>query len=367
MERLATYTNVSLPPEVKDLLTAPESQSVNFDGWYSTPIVNTTPSRISTKELATNGAVDAYALMEPFFDNPTLKGTIRMMDILNGCGRQCDTCLAAAAIPSRMFTTESLERLFAEPKFISMLQPKLRIGSAGDIQDHPDAVKITQMILGAIGDKKIKIITNYRPNDEEKLLGLVDLALKYPEKFDLGISLPFNRTDVINKKFYEFIQGYKEVFDDLDYTPDLFGNEQKERKIMNIHVFDVNKSSEIFNIGRVLSHEASGHRMNSSRVRELNNAAHIYSQRGFVKVQLNPDSLWLMVYTTTKESHTTRLYTPITNENIKLLSQLPWHPDFTTPPNWIGGKGVRNRDKALEEVEHDEQNKIPDKPLDIIE
>ncbi len=342
-----------------------EAKGVEIHGWYSTPVIYNVQSRVSRESLSSSGAVDAYALMAPFFDNPILKGTIRMMDVLNGCGRQCDTCLAAAAIPSKMFTAESLERLFSEPKFIEMLSPKLRIGSAGDVQDHPEAVKITQMILEKTGDKKIKIVTNYRPNDEEKLLGLVGLALKYPERFHLTISLPLNKTLEVNDRFYEFIKGHKDVFANLFFSSDLMpGEPRNNRKIENISVFDVSKSVGVYKIGRVLATGPNARTDKSNN--DLGESATMYSQRGFVKVQLNPDALWLMVYATMKESHTTRLYTPLTNQNVGLFSKLPWHPDFTTPPNWAGGKGERNDTNAFAEIKRDKANGKANKPVDLV-
>lgn len=265
------------------------------------------------------------------------------MDVLNGCGRQCDTCLAASVLPSRMFSFSSLEKLFSDKKFIRMLQPSLRIGSSGDIQDHPDCADIVKMIVELAPIQTIKIVTNYRPNDEGKLDKLIKMAGKNKEKVQLCISLPFNKTDAVNERFDKYIKG----------------------RSGNFTIRDVRHTNNLFMLGRVLSEKLNaGRQPKEHRVYEKDES--LYRQRGFVKIYFNPDALWLMVYTTLHESRTGKVSTPITPENLKILSNLPWHPDFPTPRNWPGGTGNRSYDEALELLKKDKNSGKKYKRLDIV-
>lgn len=108
----------------------------------------------------------------------------------------------------------------------------------------------------------------------------------------------------------------------------------------NVMIHDVRHSRYLFMIGRVLSEKANADRI-PERDRIGGNRETAFADRGLVKTYLNPDSLWLMVYTTLYESHTGRAFTPITPDNLDSISHIPYHPDFPTPPNWPGGKGQK--------------------------
>ncbi len=263
------------------------------------------------------------------------------MDVLNGCGHQCDTCLADAALPSRQFSFASLEQLFSNNRFLKMLQPdSLRFGSSGDILDHPQGVEIVEMAIEkthGLNELRlrredrthlIKVFTNYRPNLETQLNRLLNLTKRYPDRLVLYVSLPLNRTDTVNDKFSKFAVVQKDFF-----RKDSFG----WHGLGNLRVIDVRHPQVLAEQGRMLAPEV---------MRAKNLAHHLsdikfvnFKYRGLVKTYFNPDALWLMIYATAFESYTNRTFTPITPENINVLSQLPYHPDFPTPPHWTGGKG----------------------------
>lgn len=296
--------------------------------------------------------VDGENLLEPLLGNPILDGTLRTADVLNGCGHQCATCLADAVLPSKMFSFSSLKKLFGDSRFIKMLQPdSLRFGSSGDILDHPQGVEITQLALDATASKseermseegepfKIKIFTNYRPKLEESLDELIELAKKYEERLDLCVSLPLNKKDTVNDHFDEYAKERVGVFGK--------GDEEEDGSVFwdlgrggmkNVCIQDVRHPRLLFTTGRVMPEEALKGKVEKYDMVE-NDRETSFADRGLVKTYFNPEALWLMVYDTPYESHTGRSFTPITPHNLDYLSQLPYHPDFPTPPNWPGGKG----------------------------
>ena len=124
--------NTAEPPsEVSKVLKEHGLPEKEIEGWLAVPSVLPPRNRISKKEIASKGSVDAYELLGPLLGNKTLNQTLRTVDILNGCGHHCDTCLADAALPNRMFSFESIQRIFSDERFINMLQPdSLRFGSS---------------------------------------------------------------------------------------------------------------------------------------------------------------------------------------------------------------------------------------------
>lgn len=329
-------------------------------GWYSVPALNPLDRRIPNRELVANGQVDAFSLMESYLGQPTLVQTLRTMDVGNGCGNHCDTCYIDSQYISRIFGYGSLERLFYDERFLEMLQPdSLRIGSSGDIVDHQSPAAVVGMILQAtqpLEDKRqvdgnhhtIKVFTNYRPIHSEKLDSLIELAMQHQDRLRLTISLPFNRTDTVNRKFTEYVQSRGDFFRE-GYEIDESGllvPSSLRTTASNFGVQDVRQTYWLFTCGRVLSDALRKGRVEQSNVRKLDDPE-TASNRGLVKTYLNPDGLWLMVYTTSHESHTHRAFTPITADNLSDLSQLPYHPDFTTPPNWPGSAGkTKSKDEA---------------------
>lgn len=354
-ERKRIPVNTAEPPEeVTRVLEAQNLAPTAIEGWLAVPAINPPLDRMAFKEIQAQGTVDAYELLRPFLGNRVLDGTLRTFDVLNGCGHHCDTCLVDSALPSRMFSFESLKRLFDDERFITMLQPdSIRFGSSGDLLDHPQGVEIIETALSATqplddrlkaqGGKEryqIKVFTNYRPKTEAQLERLIELARRYPERIRLTISLPFNRSDAVNKKFNDFVSKMSDVFGDrYEIGEDgLLDVGLGSTTMRNVDIQDVRHPRLLFMVGRVLSKEANANRVPEWDMVEGDRETS-FADRGLVKTYLNPDALWLMVYTTPYESHTGRAFTPITPDNLDAISHIPYHPDFPTPPNWPGSKG----------------------------
>ncbi|KKT74671.1 MAG: hypothetical protein UW70_C0048G0015 [Candidatus Peregrinibacteria bacterium GW2011_GWA2_44_7] len=207
------------PPEVFERLKKEglSPEEILSWGWTPWPALKPTHKHISREKLLSNG-VDAQSTMEPFLENPVFDQTLRVMDVANGCGLNCDTCLADAVAPSNLFTYNSLEKLFSDPRFLQMLQPdSFRVGSTGDISDHPQAIELVEMMLKKTTglDRKridkegehhlIKIFTNYRKGREAFVEKLLKLAEKHPDRLRITISLPLNRKSVIVDQFKAFM------------------------------------------------------------------------------------------------------------------------------------------------------------------
>lgn len=359
------YDTAQPPREVVAVLNAQGLAPAAIEGWLAVPAINPPNRRKASREIEAQGIVDACDLLGPFLGNKVFDRTLRTFDAFNGCGHHCDTCLAGAVHSSRMFSFDSLERLFNDKRFTAMLQPdSFRFGSAGDISDHPQCVEIVEMALKATqalddnlvaegGGKRyqIKVYTNYRPNTQEKLEGLIELAKRYPKRIDLTISLPFNKIDSVNIMFTNFVSKMPEVFGHKYKIGEdgLLNVGTGETTMENVIIHDIRHTPFLFMVGRVLSKEANAGRVPKWDMVEGNRVAS-FANRGLVKTYLNPDALWLMVYTTLIESHTCRAYTPITPDNLAAISHLPYHPDFPTPPNWPGGKGQQKPSDVAEKL-----------------
>ena len=375
--RLIAVDTAQPPPEVSEVIKRKGLPDSCIEGWVATPILTPPLKRISRREIYTEGSVDAYELLGPFLGNKILDKTLRTADILNGCGHHCDTCLADASLPTRMFSLGSMQNLFADDRFINMLQSdSLRFGSSGDILNHPQAIDIIKAALqGTIPlDKKrvgeeglrhiIKIFTNYRPNTEAQIDELMELALQNPKRIALCLSLPLNRKDGVNIRFQEFIKSRPQFFGGKWETHDdgMLLLQGKNEKLPNVSIQDVRYPFPLFMVGRVLSKEA-----NAGRVKERDMVGGeretFFRDRGLVKTYLNPDALWLMIYATLYESHTGRVFTPLTPKNLEAFSHLPYHPDFPAPPNWLGGRGEARdwlvTSRLKEEAEMGDRKKRP--------
>lgn len=338
------------PPEVIKVIHDCHLSKKYIDGWLAVPAIRPPKSHLGSRKLQNEGLVDAVKLLLPLLESPFLIRSLRTLDVCNGCGHHCDTCLADAAFPSKMFSFESLKQLFKNKRFLRMLAPdSLRFGSSGDILDHPDAVKIINMVLWQTrsldkayqkrskGKKRhvVKVFTNYRPNLEDKLDELIAIARRHKDRFHLIISLPFNATDVINERFTNFAVA----------RPDIFGRRKKrhpDKMIIfglgstlheNISVQDVRHPYFLFTSGRILQKEHIKSKIRKWDILEANRTTY-FKSRGLVKTYLNPDALWLMIYVTAYESHTGRVFTPINSQNLVVFCHLMWHPDFITPPFW---------------------------------
>jgi hypothetical protein len=304
------------------------------------------------------------------------------MDVFNGCGRHCDTCYADSALPSKMFSYDSLNRLFSDDRFIQMLQPdSVRFGSSGDILEHPQAIEIIEMVLQktvsldtkrvqetkGINNFQVKIFTNYRPNAEIQLDKLIDIAKNNKERIDVVISLPFNRKDTINEKFMDYIKARPNIFKNDDQVgEDGLLKKYYNSELQNITIMDTRHPEVLYMSGRVLSKEANANRVKDFDLEEVDRKDSFYS-RGFTKTYLNPDALWLMIYATPYESHTTKVFTPITSQNINVLSKIPYHSDFPVPQNWLGGKGQIKKWSYLTELQKEARTSgRPMKPNTII-
>lgn len=354
--------NTAEPPiEVMTIIKQENLLENLIGGWVAVPSINPPPERLPQREIQVDGKVDAFKLMEPFLGNRVLDQTLRTIDVLNGCGHHCDVCLADAALPSRMFSFDSFKRLFQDKRFLYMLQPdSVRFGSSGDILDHPRGVEIVEIVLEATKPldeermkkegkhHRVKVFTNYRPNLGEQLDKLIEIAKKNPDRFDLTISLPFNKKDSINAKFMDYIEARPELFAGVtERGEDGLLREASKTLLKNVGIQDVRHPRLLFVYGRIMSKEA-----NAGRVSEWDmvggDSEFSFRDRGFVKTFLNPDALWLMIYATTYESHTERVFTPLTVSNLEAFSHLPWHYDFPKPPNWPGK--MRERTSAEAQV-----------------
>jgi hypothetical protein len=170
------------------------------------------------------------------------------------------------------------------------------------------------------------------------------------------ISLPFNRKDTVNQRFESYVKSRPDIFGEYIIGED--GLVQDVETIpQNIGIQDVRHPRVLFMSGRVLDSKTNNGRVKDFDFVERDRDSD-FQTRGFTKVYLNPDALWLNVYTTAYESHTDRLFTPITKENIEVLSKTPYHPDFPLPPNWSGGQGVEmDHRQAAAEQKHARQRK----------
>ncbi len=350
------YFRSTPPPEVQRILSRPEFANAPIEGWFPIPTRSEKREFTPLRVLEASGLIDAHQLLEPFLDNPIFVQTLRTIDVFNGCRHVCDTCLADALPPTKMFTLHSLEALFSDPRFINMLQKdSLRFGSSGDLLNHPQAITIATLALEATQslhqerlkqteDKKghrLKIMTNYRLNNELEIDKLIELGEANPDRLRITISLPLNRKDTVNHQFSSFVINRPHLFDpkklkyDKDGLIDLTSWYSKNR-ILGIQ--DVRHPFLLFNIGRTLPDEVRREKVSDGKLAE--NDSRLEEQSGLVKTYLNPEALWLQMYVDRQHSHTTRLFTPFTSENVNALSHLPFHPDFTTPPNWPGGGGA---------------------------
>lgn len=372
IEKRIPINTAEPPPEIKQIIAQQNLPEEAIEGWLAVPTLRNNNKRISREKLEET-KVDAYRLLEPFLGRVELDGSLRMVDALNGCGRNCDTCLADAALPSNMFDTDSFTKLFSDERFIKMLQPdSIRFGSAGDVFDHPDAVKITQMVLEKTAGldlerqaKKskhhlVKIMTNYRPNNEEMLDEMIDLAQRFPDRLDFNISTPLNAKDTVNERFDAYTLARPEIFKSRSTnTKDKHGllDHGYATQIPNITISDI-RHEHIHTMGRLLDddlfEDQTGHKPSYYRDREYE-----YRTRGFSKIYLNPDALWFMVYATSIESHTNRVFTPLSPQNLNALAHAPFHSDFPTPPHWPGGMGFMKSEEEAKRLIR--ENSIVDK------
>ena len=113
--------------------------------WFAIPAL--VHSRRAIK-FANIRIADALKLLEAMLKYHIINQTLRTIDVFNGCNSYCDTCLADTGYPSSMFSLTSLEKLFSNSHFLQSLAPdSLRIGSAGDVLNHPQAIEIVTLVL----------------------------------------------------------------------------------------------------------------------------------------------------------------------------------------------------------------------------
>jgi len=304
------------PPETIETLEAIGVDPFSFK-WRSSP-----------QAEGTKGIIEADALMEPLLaDTETrrlLEGTFRTMDIANGCNNQCNTCLNDAKPLTTTFSADSIERLFEDERFLSILHPaSIRIGSSGDIINHPDGVRIVKTILEKTKQMprhKIKVVTNFRPNQMDELQELIAMAEN--PNFFLTVSGPFNRDNSIGEKLLEFCRSRN-----VDFSPGV--TKLTDPIYPNILYFPVHHLRRIFRTGRSIKEvdKLRPPERLKGQTRELD-----CFMRGWVKTILNPDALWLQVYATGHESPTGRVYTPMDTTNIHLFRNLPWNVQFPEDP-----------------------------------
>ena len=357
------------PPEVASILTAVPCPSEAILGWVAVPSYGNSQKRVGALSLRPDAAVDILDRIQDLLGDPRLHGTLRTIDVFDGCGNHCSTCLADSANLSKMVTLDSLARAFSNPCFLAMLQPdSLRIGSSGDLIDHPQAVEILKIVLEATrgldqaqsGSEsrhhQIKIYTGFRPNKAAQLDCILELACQNPDRMRVKVSLPLNKKDTINTRFLEYARQRPHFFGreepnpySADY-PRFPGIERRGEDVIN--VIDVRHPMVLLMMGRVMDEQWLAEKVPPKNrvlagVRELD-----FQYRGLAKTYLNADGLWLMMYATTYESHTSRVFTPLTASNLEYLARVPYHPDFPTPPNWPGGRGQVKKNMRPEELRH---------------
>jgi hypothetical protein len=348
--RAGFHNTAELPVKAVEILKSRglTGEQVDAMGWYAHPKIGDPNVARGKKVLAEEGMVDAFALVEPMLGNRTLDGTLRQVDVLNGCAHHCDTCCVDAPFPSTMFTYDSLVRLFDDTRFIQMLQNSLRFGAVGDILNHPQGVEIVSIALESTRGTvdTVKIYTNYRRHTEDKIDALIELAGQNADRLKVIISLPLNRRDNVNFAFQEYVRNRPQYFDvsGLSTWEDgmyfFFGDGPR---LDNIVVQDVRHPRLLFRTGRVLSDAALKGRVESHDFVDPETSGATHGQSSLVKTYLNPDALWLKIYATIANSHTTSTYTVLTADKLGVLTYLQWHPDFPIPPRWQGGGGVEER------------------------
>jgi len=332
------------PPEVKRIIRKFHLCQKDIDGWFAVPTINPQPVRLSFEEIIANRQVDAVKVMWPFRGNKILNRSIRKIDLGIGCGRRCHTCLADASFLSSLFSLASLKRLLHLKWFLNMLDPeRIRLGNTGDPSDHPELIKITELLLYQTrfldqrlrrrtkGKErhKLTIFTNYRPNGETQLTELLELAVKNRHRLSVTISLPLNRNDSVNERFVSYAKSKRQFF--LKATKKL----EIQSRHGCIRIQDIRRNM-VFTTGRRLSKETISQKQRPVYLIESDRPID-YRDRGSVEMYLNPDALWFMVYSTIYESHTVRSYTPANPQNLSVLSLLPWTNHQQRPPKWPGG------------------------------
>lgn len=296
----------------------------------------------------THEPVDAVKSIEAILNDTRsrtiLKRSLRTMDVGKGCGVQCDTCLVDAQPLESLFTLDSLGALFDDPRFEDMIHlGGLRIGSSGDITDHPNPAQILELALKGTRNvhtelmtktglpHQVKIYTNFRKQRSKKIDALLETAMQSPDRTKIVISLPLNRSGEALDDFQQYIAD----------RPELFGKNVKRKNII-IHSVP-ERGDSLFRDGRVLTENLA---IGKAEI-EARNPVERIIQRGYAKPYLNPDGLWCFGYVGPYESHTDRAFTPMTPENIPYLQYIPWIPHFihdpacaNPPPNWAGGTNL---------------------------
>jgi hypothetical protein len=357
----------TIPPELKKI---PGIRKI--DKWYAKPHLESDKTELEE--------VDAYTLLEPLLKEKSLIETLRMGDLLNGCLNQCDTCMADTSIPNKIFSFSSLTKLFEDKNFMEMLQPNhFRLGNHGDILNHPQALDIAEMILkktqvlhrkSIFADNKwhmrgfdrnpaFVLYFNYRPQVEDKIDKLIDLAQKNEEtqRMAICISLPLNVDDVFIRKFIDYAKDRKEIFNVTDRPSAKYPliNAKSEysfaKRSINIlihNVADEKQEIRLSTYGRKLE-DKTLHSLRPDKYYLNARDPLFYKERGLSYTYLNPDGLWLMVHVTGAESHTCEIWTPINNENINILNQIPCHYDSIKPPYWPGGIAKQTHNVTIKE------------------
>jgi hypothetical protein len=335
---------VSLPPETEKTIRD------NFPGdiqtWvlshlYPYPALAVPKMHLPEVEISRN-QTDIYQIMSQFFETPELKGSLRVADLSTGCDN-CSTCYMDSPPESSRMTAVSWEKLVNEPKFLEILSPDhFRFGSAGDILNHPDGVSMVRSLLTATEplhaklrkDNKsyyLKFVVNYRPNRETQLTELLEMCLDNPVRTEITVSLPRNRNPNTLNAFTGYMVKNSRFFPDPLWQENFYmgqidGATEKIRAV-KIKVPDV--------IGRVLAEDTDRHHR-FGKYYQTGIKPYDFAQRGLTSILLNSDGLWQIIYATSFDSRTTKIFIPLTPVNIPWLSRLPWHGDFPKPPNWRG-------------------------------
>jgi hypothetical protein len=279
--------------------------------------------------------IDIFQYFEPLLKNPQFlkiySKSLRIMDLLNGCSRQCKFCYIDAKVPTRIISADSFIKLFSDKRFKQLLmEDSLRVGNSGDIADHPEAYEIISFLIREFPNKNLRVLTNYRHRDKRMIKKLIKLASKHNSQtktlFNLMISIGEENIDV----FYE---------DFIDSTEFIFNSNKRvpEPKIPGIEI------KPIFSILNGINKINTGKAFLNPDPPDETNLFFFYEDSGNSKTILNADGFFLYNYVTLLESRNAKIFTEITPLSYEKLAQNPFHPDFKTPPNWPGGTGEKRK------------------------
>jgi len=331
VETVKVPYDTELPPEVEVILG--ESGDLDKIGeLYPRPQVERERSRGIVE-------VDAVEVMEPFLSDDRFDGTIREGDVLNGCLWQCDFCHADTLVPDMMFSLSSWNRLWQRSDFLTKLhRDKFRIGVAGDLGNHHHPVLMTKTVLRATerffgDDYRVFVLMNFRPWQEavRKLDGLLNMALMNP-RLGVIVSTPNNIDWSTRDAFTDFVLDRDHIFEVYNAGE---RTEEVYSRVDNVSIHDLPYTGNVGLgsvdiVGRVAPEIVESDKYKYANPDDpCDYRASVdewfgIESRGLSRVYMGPDGgLWLSINATSFQSHTRRIFTPISEANMDVLMKLP--------------------------------------------